>query len=378
MKSALKPAKLAWLALLIGAGLTVSACRGKTDPNTKAPETVHKSPRAQTPDTTKDIHMANIRQLTHEGDNGEAYFSYDGTKLIYQSSAGGYKCDKIWTMNIDGSDKKMVSPDHGAHTCSFIMPGNTKIIYASTAHHPGACPPKPEFPAGVRYAWPFYPYDIFIADIDGKNPVDLTPDNPKYDAEPVISRDGKKIVFGSQRAGDFDIYTMNADGTDVKRLTTQIGYDGGPWWSPDGTQIVWRAWHPETKADKAKWADMMAKDYVTAVPLDLWVMNADGSHKRRLTDNGATNWAPSWHPDGKRIIYSSNKDDWREDIKAFGHNFEIYLLNIDTGTEERITHNNVFDSFPMFRPDGKQIVFGSNRNPAKPHATDIFIADWTE
>ena len=324
-----------------------------------------------------DKYMSNIKQLTFDGDNGEAYFSYDGHKIIFQSNRGGYKCDKIWTMDINGANKTMVSPDHGAHTCSFIMPGNEKILYSSTAHLEGACPPETEFPEGVRYAWSFYPYDIFMADIDGKNPVKLT-DNPKYDAEPVINAKGDRIVFGSQRHGDFDIYTMNPDGSNVTRLTDILGYDGGPWWSPDSTKIVWRAWHPETKEDKARWADMMEKDYLVAVPLDLWVMNADGSGKKRLTHNGATNWAPSWHPDGKRIIFSSNMDDWREDIKAYGHNFEIYMINIDGTGLERITYNDVFDSFPMFNPQGTKLIFGANRNPDKPRATDIFIADWNE
>ncbi len=359
-----------------------SACTQKPEGEI-TPKTVKAKVENTKEKTTKqtgatDKYMSNITQLTFEGDNGEAYFSYDSRKLIYQSNAGGYKCDKIWTMNIDGSDKKMVSPDHGANTCSFIVPGGDKIIYASTAHLQGACPPKPELPKGVRYAWPFYPYDIYIADIDGKNAKNLTPDNPKYDAEPIINKAGDRIVFGSMRDGDFDIYTMRPDGTDVVRLTDEVGYDGGPWWSPDGTKIVWRAWHPNTEKEKQDWADMVAGDYVVSVPLDIWVMNADGTGKKRLTDNGATNWAPSWHPDGKRIIYSSNKDDWRDDLKTFGHNFELYLLNIETGEEERITNNNVFDSFPMFSPDGKKLVFGSNRNPEKPRATDIYIADWKE
>ena len=122
----------------------------------------------------------------------------------------------------------------------------------------------------------------------------------------------------------------------------------------------------------------MANNYVQSTPLDIWVMQADGSGKRRLTDNGATNWAPSWHPDGKRIVFSSNMDDWREDLQTFGHNFELYLINSDGTSLERITYNKVFDSFPMFSPDGRKLAFGSNRNAAKPRATDIFIADWSE
>lgn len=322
-----------------------------------------------------DRHMKNVIQLTFDGDNGEAYFSWDSKKLIFQSNLGGYGCDKIWTMNMDGSDKKMVSPDHGAHTCSFFFPDNKTIVFASTSHLPGACPPKGDLPKG--YAWPLYPYDIFVANANGSDLKKIT-DNPEYDAEPVVSSDGKQIVFGSKRYGDFDIYIMNADGTNVRRLTDRAGYDGGPWFSPDGSKIAWRAWYPETEQEKAQWRDCMEKNYIVPVALDLWVMDADGSNKRRLTNNGATNWAPSWHPDGKRLIFSSNMDDWHEDIKKYGHNFELYLINIDGTGLERLTYNNTFDSFPMFSPDRKKLVFGSNRNPQKPRATDIFIADWEE
>lgn len=324
-----------------------------------------------------DRFMSNVTQLTFEGDNGEAYFSNDGKQLIYQSSRGNQACDKIWTMNIDGSNKQRVSPDHGAHTCSYFYPGSEKIVFASTSHLTGACPPKQKFPDHIRYAWPLYPYDIFQANADGSSLKKLT-SNPEYDAEPVISADGSSIVFGSKRQNDFDIYTMDADGSNVKRLTDRLGYDGGPWFSPDGKQIVWRAWHPETEKDKAQWADNMLNNYIIATPLDLWVMDSDGANKKRLTSNGATNWAPSWHPDGKRIIFSSNMDDWHADLKKFGHNFELYLINGDGSGLQRITINDVFDSFPMFSADGKKLVFGSNRNIEKPRATDVFIADWSE
>ena len=193
-----------------------------------------------------DRRLKNITQLTSEGDNGEAYFSTDGKKLVFQSNhAGGrdYACDKILTMNIDGSDKRMVSPDHGANTCSFFLPGDQKIIFSSTSHIPGACPPRPELLASARYVWPLFPYDIYVANADGSGPKRIT-DNPKYDAEPVVSPDGKQVVFGSQREGNFDVYVMNIDGTNVRRLTDRTGYNGGPWFSPDGTKIVWRAWYP--------------------------------------------------------------------------------------------------------------------------------------
>ncbi len=321
--------------------------------------------------------LSNITQLTFEGDNGEAYFSSDGKQLIYQSNRGGEQCDKIWTMNIDGSAKRRVSPDHGAHTCSFFFPGAEEIVFASTSHLEGDCPPKPEYSSRTRYTWPLHPYSIYKASADGSNLQRLT-HNRYYDAEPIISADGNRIVFGSQRERDFDVYIMNADGSGVQRLTDTVGYDGGPWFSPDATKIVWRAWHPQTEDEKAQWRDSMQNHYITSTPLDLWVMNADGSGKVRLTDNGATNWAPSWHPDGRRIIFSSNMDDWRDDYQAFGHNFELYMIELDGSGLRRLTHNTVFDSFPMFSPDGKKLVFASNRNPQKPRATDIYIADWKE
>jgi TolB protein len=322
-------------------------------------------------------HLKSIAQLTSDGDNGEAYFSPDGKKLIFQSNRGGYACDKIWIMNTDGSEKRMVSPARGANTCSFFFPDNRKIIFSSTSHFPGDCPPKPEIPQIPGHVWPLYPYDIFIANADGSDMVKIT-DNPEYDAEPIVSSDGKQIVFGSKREGDFDVYIMNGDGSNVRRLTDRTGYDGGPWFSPDGRRIVWRAWYPETQEEKSLWKDCMEKNYIVPVPLDLWIMDSDGSNKKRILHNGATNFAPSWHPDGKRIIFSSNMDDWREDAARFGHNFELYLINADGSGLTRITHNKVFDGFPMFSPDGKKLAFASNRNPQKPRATDIFIADWVE
>lgn len=320
-------------------------------------------------------YLINIKQLTFEGDNGEAYFSFDGKKLVYQSNRG-YRCDKIWVMNIDGTGKKMVSPSRGAYTCAFFFPDGKRIVFSSTHEFEEECPDQP-LPSGRRYVWPLYPYDIYIANLDNSKIRKLT-NNMEYDAEAVVSPDGEKIVFTSTRNGDMDIYIMNSDGTGLKRLTDRFGYDGGAWFSPDGKKIVWRAWYPETEEEINLWKECMKNNYIVALPLDLWVMDVDGSNKKRILHNGATNWAPSWHPDGKRIIFSSNMDDWREDLKQYGHNFELYIINSDGTDLKRITYNNFFDSFPMFSPDGKKLVFASNRNPEKPRQTDIFIADWVE
>jgi Tol biopolymer transport system component len=332
-------------------------------------------------------HIKNIRQLTFGGDNAEAYFSFDGKKLIYQSNSpnGGespvdraslYECDKIWTMNIDGSEKKTVGPRKGAHTCAFFFPDGKRIIFSSTTHLQGDCPEKRPV-EGHRYVWHLFPYDIYTANSDGSDLKKLV-NNPDYDAEAIVSPDGKRIVFTSKRDGDLDIYIMDSDGSNIKRLTDRFGYDGGPWFSPDGKKIVWRAWYPETDEEKAFWKRCIDGDYVVSFPLDLWVMDVDGSNKRRILRNGATNFAPSWHPDNKRIIFSSNMDDWREDIKSYGYNFELYIINEDGTGLKRLTFNKAFDGFPMFSPDGRKLVFASNRDPKRPRDTDIFIADWVE
>ena len=212
---------------------------------------------------------------------------------------------------------------------------------------------------------PCWDADVFVMRADGSTVTRLGFDEER-DFAYSWSPDGERIAFyhaaGVEGGGRFDatadIYTMAADGSAVRQLTDDPALDLFPVFSPDGSKIAFTS-------DRAG-------------TVDVWVMDADGSNKRRLTNNGATNWAPSWHPDGKRIIFSSNMDDWREDIGKFGHNFELYLINADGIGLERITYNNVFDSFPMFSHDGKKIVFASNRNPQKPRATDIFIADWVE
>lgn len=349
--------------VIVSCAVLLSGCPGK--------QANHGTARAP----SAEPHIQSVTPLTFDGDNGEAYFTWDDRQLIFQSNRGGQECDKIWIMNVDGSGKRMVSSAHGAHTCAFAFPDNERIVFASTSHLAGDCPPKRPPPPGQRYVWPLHSYDIFAA--DGTTTTRIT-DNPGYDAEAIVSSDGQRIVFGSQRDGDFDIYVMNADGSQVRRLTERIGYDGGPWFSPDDQQIVWRAWYPETDEEHALWRDCMTHNYIVPFPLDIWLMDATGANKRRLVHNGATNWAPSWHPDGQRIIFSSNMDDWRQELQQYGHNFELYLINADGTGLMRLTHNDVFDSFPMFSHDGRMLAFASNRNPARPRATDIFIADWIE
>ncbi|MDX2030249.1 MAG: hypothetical protein SF339_06250 [Blastocatellia bacterium] len=314
-------------------------------------------------------HLANIKQLTFEGENAEAYFSRDGKKLIFQRADKGDGCDQIFSMNIDGSNMKRLSNGEGKTTCSYFTPDNKSIVYASTFKASPTCPPKPDFSKG--YVWALYPgFEIFKANLDGSNPKPLTT-SPRYDAEATIRADGT-ITFTSLRTGDLEIYTMDKNGKNVKQLTTELGYDGGPFWSADGKQIVYRAHHPETEKEKADYIALLKEDLIRPSKLDLWVMNADGSNKRRITNNGKANFAPFFFPNGKRVVFSSNLDDPR------GRNFEIYAINIDGTGQERITFNETFDGFPMFSPDGKKLVFCSNRNAAKSGDTNVFIADWID
>lgn len=335
--------------------------------------TAHRAPAGETPPAqlkeAHERHLANIRQLTFSGENAEAYFSPDGTRLIFQAAEKGDGCDQIYSMRVDGSERRLLSNGQGKTTCSYFTPDNKHIVYSSTFKASPACPPKPDYSKG--YVWALYPgFDLFRADLDGRNIKQLTA-TPRYDAEATIRRDGT-IVFTSLRSGDLDIYTMDKDGRNVKRLTHELGYDGGPFWSYDGTKIVYRAYHPETEKEKADYLALLKEDLIRPSKLDLWVMNADGSNKHRVTNNGKANFAPFFFPDGKRIIFASNMDDPR------GRNFDLYIINVDGTGLERVTFNETFDGFPMFSPDGKKLVFASNRNAVRQGDTNIFIADWVE
>lgn len=249
-------------------------------------------------------HLQNIKQLTFGGENAEAYFSSDGKQLIFQSKRDGRGCDQIYMMNADGSNTKMVSNGEGRTTCSFFMKGNKKILYASTFQGAKECPPNPDFSKG--YVWAIYPtYDIYTANADGTKIKPLAAAKG-YDAEATVSPDGKKIIFTSTRDGDLDLYSMDANGKNVKRLTTELGYDGGAFFSPDGKQIVYRSYHPKTEAEIARYKQRLSEDLIEPNNFEIWTMNADGTNKRQITKLGAASFAPYFTPDGKRIIFCTN------------------------------------------------------------------------
>ena len=315
-------------------------------------------------------HFANLRQLTFGGQNAEGYFSFDEKKLIFQSTRDSFQCDQEFIMDLASGDVNLVSTGHGRTTCGYFFLGDKQILFSSTHHLRGECPPPPDYSKG--YTWAVYPeFDIFTADADGSGLSQLTT-TPGYDAEATISPTGDRIVFTSVRNGDLDLYSMNLDGSDVLQLTNEIGYDGGAFYSWDGKRIVYRAWHYTDSAGVAAYKDLLAQNLVRPTRMELFVMDADGSNKHQVTNNGAANFGPFFHPDNKRIIFASNLADPK------GRDFDLYLINIDGSGLERITYNDTFDGFPMFTRDGKRLVFASNRNGKVRGETNLFLAEWKE
>ena len=313
-------------------------------------------------------HLRNIRKLTSGGENAEAYFSADGSRLIFQATRGDYPCDQIFTMRADGSDQKRVSTGTGRTTCGYFYPAGDSILYASTHEGGKVCPPRPSFERG--YVWPIYDsYDIYRANPDGTNLRPLTR-TPGYDAEATIAPDGL-IVFTSTRDGDMEIYSMRGDGSDVRRLTNRPGPDGGPFFSWDGQSIAFRGRPLQAGKELDDYRALLKEGLWRPTSLELFVMGRDGSNLRPVTKLGGANFAPSWHPDGKRLIFASNVHDPK------GRNFDLYLVNVDGTGLERVTYNETFDGFPMFSPDGRRLVFASNRAGAEGE-TNVFVAEWVE
>jgi len=327
------------------------------------------------PDET---HFRNIRQLTFGGDNAEAYWSYDGKKIVFQRTSvkDGIPCDQIFVGKVPKKGKKfkykMVSTGKGRTTCAFFTHDNKHVIYASTHEGADTCPPAVDRAKyGNRYIWPVYEsYDIYMADLKGKIVKKLT-DTPGYDAEATLSPDGKKMVFTSVRNGDLDLYVMDLETGATTQITTELGYDGGAWFSPDGKKIIWRASRPRTEKEISDYKQLLAEGLVAPTQMEVFVANADGSNAQQVTSLGQANWAPNFMPDG-RIIFCSNHEYKR------GFPFNMYTMNADGSGLEKVSRDKGFDAFPMFSPDGKKIIFSSNRNNGGTRDTNIFVADWVD
>lgn len=369
------------LAYPIAAIAVLAACSEPT-PRPRTPKPAPAGVRVpQMQAMPEEAHLADLKRLTIGGENAEAYWAFGGKELIMQSRTGDNDCDRIYRqplgdlLSTPGADlvpaPLPVSNGKGVTTCSYFMPGDQKVIYASTHLGGEACPPKPDHSLG--YVWPLYDtYDIWKADADGKNPVRLT-ETPGYDAEGTVCQKDGSIVFTSVRDGDIDLYRMDADGKNVRRLTNTPGYDGGAFFSADCSKIVWRASRPRPGKELDDFKRLLSQNLVRPSKLELYTANADGSEAQQITYLGAAAFAPFWHPSQKRILFSSNTGDPK------GREFDIWAVNVDGTGLERITYAPGFDGFPMFSPDGRHLAFSSNRATAEgKHDTNLFVARWVD
>lgn len=306
--------------------------------------------------------LKNIRQITFPSMGfekaGEAYFSPDGQNIVFQAIPQGKKHYQIYVMNLNLEKEgipRMVSTGKGACTCAYFRPDGKKIIFASSHEDPALenSEVQEEAPGykrnGGEYSWEFTQYmNIYEANLDGSDLKALTTGSD-YHAECAYSSDGSRIVFACNKDGAMNIYTMNADGTNEQQMThTNFGYNGGPFFSPDGNQIIFRA-------------DRQTRHY-----LQIYAINSDGTHEHQLTDNQAVNWAPYWHPNGKVIAYTTS---------LHGHmHYEIYGMNIETGVSCRLTHHRNFDGLPVFSSDGRQMMWTSKRS--SDNTCQVFLADF--
>jgi len=312
--------------------------------------------------------FSNIKQLTSGGQNAEAYWAPDGKRLIFQSTRGDSKCDQIYIMNADGSDQHRVSNGEGRTTCGYFMPDGKHILYASTHLAGAACPPEVDHSKG--YYWAVYAsYDIFSAKDDGSDLKRLTTANG-YDAEATVNWKTNKIIYTSMASGDLDLWTMNLDGSGKKQITSSYGYDGGAVLSRDGKKIVWRGGHPGTAETKEKYAELLKDNLTSPFKMELFVADSNGDNAKQITNFGCASFAPTFTPDGKQILFSSNKLD------CDGRKFELFLINVDGTGLRQVTNYDGFTSFPEFSPDGKTLAFVTDWKASARYEFNVFTATW--
>src|ERR1051325_2542733 len=315
-------------------------------------------------------HLANIRQLTNGGSNAEAYWSPDGKRLIFQSTRPPHDCDQIFIMNADGSNPHLVSTGKGRTTCGYFLADNRHIVYASTHDADVKCPTPPDRSKG--YVWGvFAGYEIYLATDDGKIEKKLTT-TPGYDAEATVNWKTGRIVYTSLASGDLDLWTMKTNGSDKARITTQEGYDGGAVFSRDGKKLVWRANYPGTPQDVDRYRSLLKDNLTAPMKMELVVADADGRNAKVITHFGCASFAPTFTPDGKHILFASNKH------ACDGRKFELFMVNLDGNDLTQITSFDGFTSFAEFSPDGKTLVFCSDKGAKSRYEFNIFVADWQD
>jgi hypothetical protein len=334
-------------------------------------------PETSSYDTEReDQFLSNTQQLITESlRSGEGYFGADGSRFIFQSEVpGDNPFYQIYVRDLATGATNRVSPGIGLTTCSWIHPTLDRVMFSSTHEDPDALNKQAEEirirESGVErpYGWDYdRHYEIYQANADGSNIINLT-NSDGYDAEGSYSSDGSKILFASNREAYsrtltqaeqklfdddssyfMDLFVMDADGSNVKQLTNSPGYDGGPFFSPDNSGVVWRRFNPDGNS------------------AEIWTMDIDGGNQRQLTSDAMVAWGPYYHPSGDYIIYSSN---------VLGHaNFELFLIDAEgTNTPVRVTNTDGTDILPVFSPDGSRLAWSTTRTPNG--TSQIHMGDW--
>ncbi|MCZ6598273.1 MAG: hypothetical protein O7B99_11590, partial [Planctomycetota bacterium] len=324
----------------------------------------------------REEHFVHLWKVTSGGNNAEAYWSFGDDRLVLQRSNEDedVPCDRIYLTDPDGGGLLQLSSGAGVTTCGFFLPGDEQVLFASTHAGMEGCPPPTDHSRG--YVWPIHAeYDIWVRDLASDDLRRFT-DVPGYDAEATISPQGDRIVFTSTRSGDLELWTSDLEGGDLRQVTDRLGYDGGAFFSHDGSKLVFRAtvFAPEAEAEEqATYRELLADWLVRPHALELFVVDADGSNRRQVTNLGQANWAPYFFPSDERILFASN---YHDPDPSDGINFDLFAIDEDGTDLEQITFYDGFDSFAMFSHDGRYVAFASNRGGSEEGETNVFVAAW--